>query len=302
MFDQLVEPTSQTQHMAAAEFFMSLKKEAKVRTEARQMIRRVADTNPLPSNVATPKPPAAKPAGISVQKTISAPEAKPSLQKQAFIGEALRAVAHAGQGPAASAVAAAKKGIGSLGKGLKQMGNRASTYRQGFKAGYTMKDPNFMQELFSRFRKGSGFGKMQEGRFIPIKSRVIIGRKTTPGSDAFIERLSRTKGKDYAEAFRAGREVRKGVDPDTLAGGARHFVTSKGDITPASILKGVHTIGLVNPETTQGAIRSLMKSRGVKKSPSLSKMTGLSNTQLALGGGTAAGLGYLALRPKKPQE
>lgn len=291
MFDQLAEPISPNRHMAAAEFFMSLKKEAKVRSDARQMLRRVADTNPLPTAAPAAKPPPAKPAETPVMK------------KQAFIGEALRAVAHSSQGPAAAAAKALRRTRRSVGKELGRMLQSADQAREGFRAGYTMKEPNAMQRFFSRFKRGSGFGTMQEGKFIPIKSRVIIGKETTPGSEVFLKQLAKKKGTAYADAFKAGRSVKTGVDPDTLAGGARHFVTSKGDVTPMSVLKGVHTIGLVNPETTQEAIRGVLKSRFAKpKKPSLSARTGMSNSQLMLGGGTAAGLGYLALRPKKTRE
>lgn len=276
MFDQLVDPPSPIRHMAAAEFFMSLKKEARVRADARQMLRRVTQTNALP--VSAPRANAPK----------AAPTTVAAMKKQAFIGGALRAVAHSAQGPMAAAAKSVRNSLKSAGQA-----------REGFKAGYTMKDPNFMQRLFSRFKKGSGFGTVQEGKFIPIKSKVIFGQETTPGSEAFLRQLAKKKGTTYADAFRAGRGVKTGVDPDTLAGGARHFVTSKGDITAGSVLKGIHTIGLVSPEFTQEAIRGAIKRYGGVVRPSgRGGRTGLSNNQLMLGG-TAAGLGYLALRPKK---
>ncbi len=289
MFDQLIDPPSLSKHAAAAEFFMSLKKEAEVRSEARRALRRMADTNTftIPSRIL--KSPPTKSAVVPVMK------------KQAFIGEAIRAVAHSAQGPAAAAAKSLRQTRKLVGQKIEQQGRAIGQSREAFKAGFTMKDPNFMQRLFSRFKKGSGFGTMQEGRFIPIKSKVIFGQETTPGSEVFLRRLAKKKGTAYADAFRMGRGVKKGVDPDMVAGGARHFVTSRGDFTPASVIKGMYTTGLANPETTQKAIRSIVKNRLARPKPSLSERTGISNSRLMLGGGTAAGLGYLALRPNKTQ-
>ena len=56
MLDQLVDPPSQSKHLAAAEFFLSLKKTASgpvsasdVRAAARQSIRDLVPTNSLPT-------------------------------------------------------------------------------------------------------------------------------------------------------------------------------------------------------------------------------------------------------------
>lgn len=283
MFDQLIDPMPDTKHQAAAEFFMSMKKQAGVkeplRVEARQAIKKSVETNPLPARAPTApasRPPEAKATAIkvpSVEMTKHPTAPKLSMKKQAFIGEALRAVAHAAQG---SGARIAK----SLGSGLRRVGK----YREGFKAGYTAKAPGWLGQQISRF--GGPKGNWQ------VKS---------PGSEFFMKGLTRRKGKAYASAYAAGMDVRKGVAPDTLRSGARHFVSPTGDITAGSIAKGLHTIGLINPETTAGAARQALQSVAsrARAGKSLSSRTGLSNTQLALGGGTAAGLGYLALRPKK---
>lgn len=297
MFDELQDPPSNDKYAAAAHFFMSLKKEAGTppRVAARQAVRSAVNTNPLPM--------AAR--GGSAAK---APQAKATpaavvggLQKKAFIGEAVRGLAHAAQNAAPKilkSVGAARGQVaGEWGALKKTVGN----YRSGFKDGYNLKPAGVLTEFASRFKKGSGFGTKQKGRFIPIKSRVIIGRKTSPGSEFHLSRLAKKKGPEYTEAFRAGMGTRRGMDPDTLPSAARHFITSKGDITPGSIFKGIHSIGLVNPETTQAGVREAVRAvaNRTKRTPSLSKRTGLTNQQMLLGGGTAAGLGYLALRPRK---
>lgn len=61
MFEELIGKTPDSQHMTAAEFFISLKKEAGLRAAARQQVRNMADTNTLPTPAPAPAAVPAKP-------------------------------------------------------------------------------------------------------------------------------------------------------------------------------------------------------------------------------------------------
>lgn len=282
------------QFFAAAEFFVSLKKEAapSLRAHAREVTRSVVQTNALPENLKRPEAPQASPVKTPVAKATPPKEVlkdklSSAMQKEAIAEKLLVDLAHHGSRLA-----------GTVGKEMKALGRGVRKDTAAFKAGYNTPKSGFEEKLKEKLHLIGAGHRSREGAFKTLGKVVGPHSEKIVGSDAFYASMAKKKGQRYADMFRRGQGVKGSVDPDVTNSAIHHLVDEKGGFTPLSVLKGVHTLGIVSPETSAGVVRRAI---GMGEKAKSSNPFGLTNTQLALGGGTAAGLGYLALRKRSKE-
>ena len=113
------------------------------------------------------------------------------------------------------------------------------------------------------------------------------------------EHIARGKGEAYYKRWLAGRDMKRLVDPEGLAGSVNKAVRNKrGDMTVGSVLKGLDETGILPTPAVTGGVCSAAK--GLQKARADRIAAKQFNRNLAIGGGSA-GLGALLLSRKRPE-
>ena len=275
------------QRAVALDFFIGLHKTAGVREEARAAVRAMTPTNKI--QMATKRP-------IVEQELAAVKTAITPLQKKAFIEGLVRSIGHYGQEAAAAAGPAITKAVAggkaALKSGVKTVGEAREGFQAGFNTpagGWKERAADHLRTVWRDHKSGASGGKTLKKIWKGPSARVV-------GSEAHYQKLLRTKGKAHADAFRMGGSVANAADPASNAAIARHFIGPNGQINPLTVAIGLHTSGMVRPEATQALAKKLFTPK-----PKPWSIHDLTHTQKLVGGGAAAGLGYLALRKRPAQ-
>lgn len=289
---------SPDQHMVALTFFDSLHKEAaSIREIARSSLRATTKTNSLPS--------LAKGSTVKPLEEVAAVKAVKSqltskLKKQAFVEGLIRNAAHHAAsipGKVGPASEAAGTLIGKLRSKLHGAMEPIRDSKEGFKTGFNTKKQGPASVISEKLETLLGDHKAGKNWSNTAGEMLRGGSEKVVGSERHYEHLVRTKGRRYADAYRMGMGARGTVDPHTASNVARHFSDSKGNINPLTVFSGLHSSGMVSPETTKG-----LAGRMVRRKPKEFSLDSMTPTQKVIGGASLGGLGYLALRKRAKPE